>query len=436
MAPHISPQLGRVPLHSAYARQRGVRAQSTRARIAATASTAASGGGGGDEEAIAARKRTRLRAFVLTLLVFQNAASALLTRWTRVQRVGVPMYYDSTAVLLTELLKVPMCAAMMLYTQGGAGAARDLKAGFSNPREVLALAVPAVCYTLQNILFYIALTSLSASTYQVLSQTKTLATACFWVTMLGGRLVPRQWAALSVLVAGVSAVQLDGAGGGGAATGSQILGVLAVLLSSLLSGFANVYFERLVKTTPTSIWVRNLQLATFGIPQALVFMLKDGAAIGLTGAFLGFDRAVWTAVALKALGGLVVASTVKYADSLLKSFATAISIIVTCVVSVRTRKSGGRERSLGSAPRAARPSAPPAHARPRAIATRACGSRQITLYGTIPSTQFVWGVALVISSVFLYNVKKPPTPTPMPPTPPTLATAEAESPPEPPAARQ
>lgn len=356
----------RVPFHL-HKRQRPTICR-VRARVVAAAAGLV-GSSASDDDAAAKRHRQRLRIFVLTLLVVQNALSALLTRWTRVKRLDVPMYYDSTAVLVTELMKVPMCLLMMVGTLGPRGALADLREGFSKPLEILQLAVPALCYTLQNILFYVALTSLSASTYQVLSQTKTLATAVFWVTMLGGRLVPRQWVALTVLVAGVSAVQLDGSSAGGSGGGSYVLGIAAVLASSLLSGFANVFFERLVKTTPTSIWVRNLQLAVFGIPQALLFMMKDSAAISATGALQGFDAAVWTAVALKALGGLVVASTVKFADSLLKSFATAISIIVTCVIS-------------------------------------------IPLYGNVPSLQFVQGVLLVIASLFLYNVKQPPKPKP------------------------
>lgn len=283
---------------------------------------------------------------MLTLLVFQNAASAILTRWTRVKVEGVPMYFDSSAVLCTELLKVPMCAAMMLYTLGARGAWRDTREGFSKPLDVLKLAVPAMCYTLQNILFYVSLTNLSASTYQVLSQLKTLATAGFWVTMLGGRLAARQWGALGTLIAGVSVVQLDSVGSSSPLhVGNQLVGVSAVLGSSVLSGFANVYFEKLVKTTPTSIWVRNLQLAAFTVPQSLLFMAKDSAGIGRSGVLHGFTLAVWGVIALKALGGLVVASTVKFADSLLKSFATAISIIVTCLIAVRAPRV--RERAGG-----------------------------------------------------------------------------------------
>lgn len=40
----------------------------------------------------------------------------------------------------------------------------------------------------------------------------------------------------------------------------QLMGFGAVLMSAMTSGFAGVYFERILKTGPTSVWVRNIQL--------------------------------------------------------------------------------------------------------------------------------------------------------------------------------
>jgi hypothetical protein len=40
----------------------------------------------------------------------------------------------------------------------------------------------------------------------------------------------------------------------------QFIGFGAVLLSTLTSGFAGVYFEKILKTGPTSVWIRNIQL--------------------------------------------------------------------------------------------------------------------------------------------------------------------------------
>lgn len=44
------------------------------------------------------------------------------------------------------------------------------------------------------------------------------------------------------------------------AAGSQLIGVLAVLTACFSSGFAGVYFEKILKETKQSVWIRNIQL--------------------------------------------------------------------------------------------------------------------------------------------------------------------------------
>lgn len=41
---------------------------------------------------------------------------------------------------------------------------------------------------------------------------------------------------------------------------SQFVGLMAVLMACVSSGFAGVYFEKILKETRQSIWVRNIQL--------------------------------------------------------------------------------------------------------------------------------------------------------------------------------
>ncbi|CAD6191894.1 unnamed protein product [Caenorhabditis auriculariae] len=45
----------------------------------------------------------------------------------------------------------------------------------------------------------------------------------------------------------------------------------------------------------------------------------------------GFDWAVWLTVSISAFGGLVVAVVIKYADNILKAFATSFAIVLNCV---------------------------------------------------------------------------------------------------------
>ena len=42
--------------------------------------------------------------------------------------------------------------------------------------------------------------------------------------------------------------------------GSQFVGVVAVLVACVSSGFAGVYFEKILKETKQCVWIRNIQL--------------------------------------------------------------------------------------------------------------------------------------------------------------------------------
>merc|ERR1719187_1277895 len=51
------------------------------------------------------------------------------------------------------------------------------------------------------------------------------------------------------------------------------------------------------------------------------------------GIFYGYTSSVVAVICLQAFGGLVVAATIKYADNILKGFATSVSIIMSSLVS-------------------------------------------------------------------------------------------------------
>jgi len=53
----------------------------------------------------------------------------------------------------------------------------------------------------------------------------------------------------------------------------------------------------------------------------------------MTGFFFGYNTIVWINIIIQAAGGLLVALVIKYADNILKGFATSIAIIVSCLAS-------------------------------------------------------------------------------------------------------
>jgi UDP-sugar transporter A1/2/3 len=235
-----------------------------------------------------------------------------------------------------------------------------------------------------------------------------LTTALCSVILLNRVLSPVQWLSLSLLAVGVGFVQLgstvadahseDALGASQSSSHSpapnwlpskpsiardpddlptviayrphmnQLLGLTAVVLASLSSGFASTYFERCLKSvsparlnTPLanhtsaapspspvakrqpSLWIRNIQLSIFGLSMAVLLMFLEthkatllsfwngllsstppstnvsaaaASSPSVTSFFEGFTPLVHFVVFLQIIGGLLAALVIKHADNI------------------------------------------------------------------------------------------------------------------------
>lgn len=279
---------------------------------------------------------SRWRAYaVLALLVAVNTATVITMRWSRLDKPGKVMYLSTTAVVLAEVVKLFTSTALLMYEKGGMNvAALEILRHMSNCREALPLAVPGLLYTLQNNLLYVSLTNLSGAVHTVSYQLKILTTALLSVIMLGRTLNCGKWLSLLALTVGVMLIQFPRGSSGVKSPGSPLIGLSAIIGACFTSGFAGVYLEKLMKESDTSLWVRNIQLAILGgILGFIATLINDGPKINESGFFQGYDGLVWFVVVWNAFSGIIVAMVLKYADNILKCFASAMSIILTCFVS-------------------------------------------------------------------------------------------------------
>ena len=155
--------------------------------------------------------------------------------------------------------------------------------------------------------------------------------------MLNKRLSHLQWVALVLLFVGVSTVQLQEAQSSGKVAQEQkpLLGLIAVIISCMMSGFAGVYFEKILKGTEQTIWLRNVQMGAIGmVIGAITMEINDGAKVREKGFFYGYDWVVCFVIFLQSFGGIMVAVVIKYADNILKGFATSPAIIISCIASM------------------------------------------------------------------------------------------------------
>jgi UDP-sugar transporter A1/2/3 len=296
---------------------------------------------------ILSRISVSMSAFSLVTLVVQNAMLVLMTRHAKATAKPGEGFYTSTVVLNQEILKLVVCLVALGMERKCRNVSEYVTVVHSvvSQTECFKLALPAGLFTLQNFLIFLSLSNLDVMTFQILSQTKLLSAAVFSVWLLKKGLNNSQWASLVLLTAGVFLAQYE------TATGSRktpappghdddehmnvLLGGVSCIISGLSSSFAGVYFEKVVKTTPPSLAVRNIHLGLFGIPFALASML----VLDVWGCddpkgfryFRGYSHFTFWLIVVHAVGGLLVAAVVKYADNILKGFATAVAIIVSGV---------------------------------------------------------------------------------------------------------
>jgi len=110
-----------------------------------------------------------------------------------------------------------------------------------------------------------------------------------------------------------------------------MFGFGAMLLAAVCSSFASVYFEKMLKgARKPSLWLRNIQLATYSAAIAAVtlFSTADPARAAGGGILHGFNGVAWAVVMTQSVGGIIVAVCIKYADNILRTFSQTVSVIL------------------------------------------------------------------------------------------------------------
>ena len=102
------------------------------------------------------------------------------------------------------------------------------------------------------------------------------------------------------------------------------VGVAAVSLEAALSGFSNVYFERVLKSTSLTLWERNVQLAGYSLLIYVPMALSVHANL-----LHGWSALTWLTAFLGALGGILIGLVINYMDSISKNLALSVAIVLT-----------------------------------------------------------------------------------------------------------
>eukprot|EP00899_Mesostigma_viride_P019759 jgi/Mesvir1/27785/Mv07467-RA.1 len=276
-----------------------------------------------------------LKKFVVAVLLsVVTSSQGLITTATKVG--GKYLYDPATVPLLSETVKLIVSA--VLLKRDSMKDPHSIKMT-GDWRTWCLFPVPSLIYLVHNNLQFLILHYLDPSTYQIMGNLKIVTTGIFFRLMLKRRLSMLQWLALLLLTVAAVSSQLTGCQG--TLFSAPIMGYLLGILSACLSGMAGVYTEYLLKKNDDCLYWQNIQLYSFGVAFNFMHLVFNEPARYLSASFwvhgeifTGYSFLTYCVVCTLAFSGLLVSWLMKFADNIIKVYATSMAMVVTMMLSL------------------------------------------------------------------------------------------------------
>ena len=268
-----------------------------------------------------------IKVLVLSVLCLQNSLYTVFRRYS----LGVlkENYSKYEILLVAEIIKFLFSAFMVSRSSEYNKLLTHIIHLIKSSGKMFFL---ACLYGSMNILSFIALREIGAGLFTIFAQLKIFSTALFSAIILDRKYSATRIRALTELLFGALLFSSNVLGDTDKLTQDKLLGIGAVVMEVITSGFASIYFEKVLKTDQMkfNIWERNCQLAFNSVPIYICFILfGDG---GEAGYFGGWTKLSVLLSLLGSAGGLLVALSIKYADAILKTLATTLAIIISSLL--------------------------------------------------------------------------------------------------------
>ncbi|KAK9279599.1 hypothetical protein L1049_013278 [Liquidambar formosana] len=257
------------------------------------------------------RSKWKRKSIVTLALTVLTSSQAILIVWSK--RAGKYEYSVTTANFMVEALKCALSLAALGRIWRNEGVTEDNRLSTTFD-EVSVYPIPAALYLVKNLLQYYIFAYVDAPGYQILKNLNIISTGVLYRIILKKKLSEIQWAAFILLCAGCTTAQLNPSSDHVLQT--PIQGWMMAIIMALLSGFAGVYTEAIIKKRPSrNINVQNFWLYIFGMAfNAVAILIQD------------FDAVM--------NNGIAVSMVMKYADNIVKVYSTSVAMLLTAVVSV------------------------------------------------------------------------------------------------------
>ncbi|KAK5053699.1 hypothetical protein LTR84_001660 [Exophiala bonariae] len=192
--------------------------------------------------------------------------------------------------------------------------------------HIIAYGHLALLYALINNTVFVAFRLADPGTIQLVKSGITLITAITSLLLLGTRIMKLQWMGIALQVVGLIVTQYHE----GSGLTYPLPTYLVLLLQTGVSAVAGVLNQFLCKSQPASLHAQNMVLYGFGtLTNGIVHIAITFLNPNEPGFFQGYNQVgAFLVIASNVLLGLAITAVYKYADAVVKCFATAFSTAI------------------------------------------------------------------------------------------------------------
>ncbi|KAM3964184.1 UDP-galactose transporter senju [Aphomia sociella] len=247
-------------------------------------------------------------------------------------------YNTTLVVFLSELLK--LVASAVLYSYRRENKPHIFKAVAINYKLLLLYFIPSLLYCFYNNLAFINLSHYDPTSYYILLQFRVVLTALLFQFLFQKKLTYIQWISLGILTLGCMIKNFDAASvqsKGDTDLWSQIFNIyfLSINFQNFCSCLAGTYNEYLLKTkgSDVDIFLQNVFMYLDSVICNFFILMFKGELGGIFDDFQSLgDIFVILITVNSAIVGIVTSFFLKNLNSILKTYASALELIITAVV--------------------------------------------------------------------------------------------------------
>ncbi|XP_068632549.1 UDP-galactose transporter senju [Battus philenor] len=247
-------------------------------------------------------------------------------------------YNTTLVVFLSEVLKIFISAT--LYSLKKENKPHIFKAIAANYNLLLLYFIPSLLYCFYNNLAFINLSHYDPTSYYILLQFRVVLTALLFQFLFSKKLTLMQWISLGILTLGCMIKNFDAASIQSKEdkdVWSQIFNIyfLSINFQNFCSCLAGTYNEYILKTKGLNvdIFLQNVFMYLNSVICNLFILMYKGELITIFKDMESLaDVIVILIIVNSAIVGIVTSFFLKNLNSILKTYASALELIITAVV--------------------------------------------------------------------------------------------------------